>query len=122
MYRWVDEQGHVHFTATPPTSRGTLQEFKVDQPNEHDSALEPSALPMAEPGLIKFTSNKPAISILAVSPSSRRLGHFSGGGKICVYTMRERFLQYGRTFVGHSPLSDAFRNASLFGTSRLSSS
>jgi len=73
MYRWVDEQGHVHFTDTPPKSRQALKEFKVYQPSERDPAPDPSELPMAEPGTVKLTPTKPGGTIVVEAMLNRHL-------------------------------------------------
>jgi clan AA aspartic protease (TIGR02281 family) len=73
MYRWIDEQGHVHFTDIPPKSRQALKEFKVYQPSEHDPASDPSELPMAEPGTVKLTPTKPGGTIVVEAMLNRHL-------------------------------------------------
>jgi len=73
MYRWVDEQGHVHLTDTPPQSKGALQEFKVYQPSERDPATEPDDLPISEPGMVKLTPTKPGGTVVVEAMLNGRL-------------------------------------------------
>jgi clan AA aspartic protease (TIGR02281 family) len=73
MYRWVDEQGRVHLTDTPPRSGGALQEFKVYQPSQRDPAPEPSDLPISEPGTVKLTPTKPGGTVVVEAVLNRRL-------------------------------------------------
>jgi clan AA aspartic protease (TIGR02281 family) len=73
MYRWVDEQGRVHLTDTPPKSKSALQEFKVYQPSERDQAPEPSGPPIAEPGRVKMTPTKPGGAVVVEVGLNRRL-------------------------------------------------
>jgi clan AA aspartic protease (TIGR02281 family) len=73
MYRWVDEQGHVHLTDTPPQSKGALQEFKVYQPSERDPAPEPNDLPISEPGIVKLTPTKPGGTVVVEARLNGRL-------------------------------------------------
>jgi clan AA aspartic protease (TIGR02281 family) len=73
MYRWVDEQGRVHLTDTPPKSKGALQDFKVYQPSEHDPAPEPSGLPLADPGMVKLTPTKPGGTVVIEAMLNRHL-------------------------------------------------
>jgi clan AA aspartic protease (TIGR02281 family) len=64
MYRWVDEQGRIHLTDTPPQSKGALQEFKVYQPSVPGQAREPSGPPVAGPGGVKMTPTKPGGTVV----------------------------------------------------------
>jgi clan AA aspartic protease (TIGR02281 family) len=73
MYRWVDAQGRVHLTDTPPKSKGALQDFKVYQPSEHDHAPEPSGLPLADPGMVKLTPTRPGGTVVVEVMLNRRL-------------------------------------------------
>jgi clan AA aspartic protease (TIGR02281 family) len=73
MYRWVDEQGRVHLTDTPPNSKGALQELKVYQPSALGQAPKPSGLPVAEPGSVKMTPTKPGGTIVVDAVLNRRL-------------------------------------------------
>jgi clan AA aspartic protease (TIGR02281 family) len=73
MYRWVDEQGHVHLTDTPPKSKGALQEFKVYQPSVRDQTAEPTSPPLAEPGVVKMVPTKPGGTVVVQALLNRRL-------------------------------------------------
>jgi clan AA aspartic protease (TIGR02281 family) len=73
MYRWVDEQGRVHLTDTPPKSKGALQELKVYQPSAPGQAPEPSGPPVAEPGRVKMTPTKPGGTVVVDAVLNRRL-------------------------------------------------
>jgi clan AA aspartic protease (TIGR02281 family) len=73
MYRWVDEQGRVHLTDTPPQSKGALQEIKVYQPSTPDQAPEPSHPPIAGPGRVKMIPTKPGGTVVVDALLNRRL-------------------------------------------------
>ena len=73
MYRWVDEQGRVHLTDTPPKSKGTLQELKVYQPSVPGQAPQPGGPPIAEPGRVKMTPTKPGGTVVVDVLLNRRL-------------------------------------------------
>jgi clan AA aspartic protease (TIGR02281 family) len=73
MYRWVDEQGRVHLTDTPPKSRSALQEYKVYQPSAPNQAPEPSGPPMAGPGRVKMTPTKPGGTVIVDATLNRHL-------------------------------------------------
>src|SRR5262245_33140176 len=73
MYRWVDEQGRVHLTDTPPKSKGSLQDLKIYQPSERDPAPQRSDRPLSEPGMVKLTPTKPGGTIVVEAVLSRRL-------------------------------------------------
>jgi clan AA aspartic protease (TIGR02281 family) len=73
MYRWIDEQGRVHLTDTPPRSGGALQELKVYQPSTPERAPEPSGSPVAGPGSIKMTPTKPGGTVVVDVLLNRRL-------------------------------------------------
>ena len=73
MYRWVDEQGRVHLTDTPPKSMRALQELKVYQPSAQGQAPEPSGLPVAEPGRVKMSPTKPGGTVVVDAVLNRRL-------------------------------------------------
>jgi len=73
MYRWVDEQGGVHLTDTPPKSNRALQEFRVYQPSERDQAPEPSGPPSAEPGRVRMIPTKPGGAVVVEAVLNRRL-------------------------------------------------
>jgi clan AA aspartic protease (TIGR02281 family) len=73
IYRWVDEQGRVHLTDTPPNSKGTLQELKVYQPNAPGQTPAPSDPPVVAPGQVKITPTKPGGTIVIDALLNRRL-------------------------------------------------
>jgi clan AA aspartic protease (TIGR02281 family) len=73
MYRWIDEQGRVHLTDTPPKSKGALQEFKVYQPSARDQAPEPSVPPMSEPGMVKMVPTKSGGTVVIEAILNQRL-------------------------------------------------
>jgi clan AA aspartic protease (TIGR02281 family) len=73
MYRWVDEQGRVHLTDTPPKSKGALQEFKVYQPSVPGQAPEPSGPPVAGPARVKMTPTKPGGTVVIDAILNRRV-------------------------------------------------
>jgi clan AA aspartic protease (TIGR02281 family) len=73
MYRWVDEQGRVLLTDTPPKSKGALQEFKVYQPSVPGQAPEPSGPPVAGPARVKMTSTKPGGTVVIDAMLNRRV-------------------------------------------------
>jgi clan AA aspartic protease (TIGR02281 family) len=73
IYRWIDAQGRVHLTDTPPRSRGALQELKSYQPNAPEQAPEPSGSPIAGPGRVKLTPTKPGGTVVVDVMLNRRL-------------------------------------------------
>jgi clan AA aspartic protease (TIGR02281 family) len=73
MYRWVDEQGRVYLTDTPPKSKGPLQEFKTYQPSERGEAPEPGGPPNVEPGSVKMTPTRPGGTVVVEAVLNRRL-------------------------------------------------
>lgn len=73
MYRWVDEQGRVHLTDTPPQSKGALQEFKIYQPGVPGQVPEPSGPPVAGPGRVKMTPTKPGGTVVIDAMLNRRV-------------------------------------------------
>ena len=73
MYRWVDEQGRVHLTDTPPKSKGTLQEFKVFQPSVPGQVPAPGDPPISAPGRVKMTPTKPGGTVVIDVLLNRRL-------------------------------------------------
>ena len=73
MYRWVDEQGRVHLTDTPPKSKGALQDFKVYQPSDRDHAAEPKGPPLSKPGTVKVTPTRPGGTVVVEATLNRRL-------------------------------------------------
>jgi clan AA aspartic protease (TIGR02281 family) len=73
MYRWIDEQGRVHLTDTPPKSKDALQEFKVYRPIAPAQAPDPSGPPIAEPGRVKMTPTKPGGTVVVDAVLNRRL-------------------------------------------------
>ena len=73
MYRWVDEQGRVHLSDTPPKSKGTLQEFKVYQPSVPGQAPEQGGPSLAAPGRVKTTPTRPGGTVVVDVLLNRRL-------------------------------------------------
>jgi clan AA aspartic protease (TIGR02281 family) len=73
MYRWVDEQGRVHLTDTPPKSKSALQELKVYQPSARDQAPELSGPPMPESGMVKMLPSKSGGTVVVETVLNRRL-------------------------------------------------
>jgi clan AA aspartic protease (TIGR02281 family) len=73
MYRWIDEQGGVHLTDTPPKPKSALQELKVYQPSTPSQAPEPSVPLVAEPGRIKVSPTKPGGTVVVDAVLNRRL-------------------------------------------------
>ncbi|HSF28882.1 MAG TPA: retroviral-like aspartic protease family protein [Candidatus Tectomicrobia bacterium] len=73
MYRWVDEQGHVHLTDSPPKSKGPLQEFKVYRPSERSDPPQPSGPSVAEPGIVRMTPTRPGGTVVVEVVLNRRL-------------------------------------------------
>jgi clan AA aspartic protease (TIGR02281 family) len=73
IYRWIDEQGRVHLTDTPPRSRGALQELKIYQPSTPEQAPEPSGSLIAGPGRVKLTPTKPGGTVVVDVLLNRRL-------------------------------------------------
>jgi clan AA aspartic protease (TIGR02281 family) len=73
MYRWVDEQGRVHLSDTPPKSKGALQEFKVYQQSLPGQVPEPDGPSPAAPGKVKTTPTRPGGTVLVDVLLNRRL-------------------------------------------------
>jgi clan AA aspartic protease (TIGR02281 family) len=73
MYRWIDAQGRVHLTDTPPQSKSPLQEFKAYQPNVSGQAAEPSSALLSEPGRVQMTRTKPGGTVVIEAVLNRRL-------------------------------------------------
>jgi clan AA aspartic protease (TIGR02281 family) len=73
MYRWVDEQGQVHLTDTPPKSRQGPQDLKVYRPGERPAQPDSGAAPNTEPGRAKLMATKPGGVITVEASLNRRL-------------------------------------------------
>jgi predicted aspartyl protease len=73
MYRWVDEQGRLHLTDTPPRSRQDLRDVKVYRPDERPSPPGSSHAPVVETGRAKLTPTKPDGAITVEALLNRRL-------------------------------------------------
>jgi clan AA aspartic protease (TIGR02281 family) len=73
IYRWVDEQGRIHLTDTPPKSKGALQELKVYQPSVPRQAPESDGPSVAAPGWVKTTATKPGGTVVIDVLLNRRL-------------------------------------------------
>jgi clan AA aspartic protease (TIGR02281 family) len=73
MYRWVDEQGRLHLTDTPPKSRSDLNDVKVYRPSERPLKPDSSHVPVIETGRAKLTSTKPGGAITVEALLNRQL-------------------------------------------------
>jgi clan AA aspartic protease (TIGR02281 family) len=73
MYRWVDEQGRIHLTDTPPQSRSDRQELKVYKPSEASPQTGDNGTPAAEAGSAKLTPTKPGGVVVVEAVLNRRL-------------------------------------------------
>jgi hypothetical protein len=73
MYRWVDEQGSIHLTDTPPQSKSGRQELKVYKSTEASPQTEDSNTPAAETGSAKLTPTKPGGVVVVDAVLNRRL-------------------------------------------------
>jgi clan AA aspartic protease (TIGR02281 family) len=74
MYRWVDEQGRIHLTDTPPQSKSARQELKVYKPREvSPPQTEDSGTPAAEAGSARLTPTKPGGVVVVQAVLNRRL-------------------------------------------------
>jgi clan AA aspartic protease (TIGR02281 family) len=73
MYRWVDEQGSIHLTDTPPQSKSGRQELKVYKSTEASPQTEGSNAPAAEAGSAKLTPTKPGGVVVVDAVLNRRL-------------------------------------------------
>jgi clan AA aspartic protease (TIGR02281 family) len=73
MYRWVDEQGRVHLSDTPPKAKGALQEFKVYQQSLPGQVPEPNGPALGAPGKAKTTPTRPGGTVVVDVLLNRRL-------------------------------------------------
>lgn len=73
MYRWVDEQGRLHLTDTPPPSKQDLQDLKVYTPSKRPPQPDSSAAPVMEPGRAKLEATKPGGVIMVEALLNRTL-------------------------------------------------
>jgi clan AA aspartic protease (TIGR02281 family) len=73
MYRWLDEQGRIHLTDTPPQSRRDRQELKVYKPSEASPQTGDNGTPAAEAGSAKLTPTKPGGVVVVEALLNRRL-------------------------------------------------
>lgn len=73
MYRWVDEQGRIQLTDTPPKSKSDAQNLKVYTPSEPSHQSERSGTPSAEAGRAKLTPTKPGGVVVVEAVLNRRL-------------------------------------------------
>jgi clan AA aspartic protease (TIGR02281 family) len=64
MYHWVDEQGRVHLTDTPPPFKGPRQELKVYLPSAPNQVPDSGRALIAEPGNVKMTPTKPGGTVV----------------------------------------------------------
>jgi clan AA aspartic protease (TIGR02281 family) len=72
MYRWVDAQGHIHLTDTPPPSTPDRPGLKVYQPSGTSPSSAPRDTPAAEPGVTAAPSPKPG-GVVVDAVLNRRL-------------------------------------------------
>jgi clan AA aspartic protease (TIGR02281 family) len=73
MYRWVDEQGRVHLTDTPPQAKRDLQDLKVYKSSETAVELQNNGMPAVDAGKTNFTSTKPGGTIIVEAVLNQRL-------------------------------------------------
>jgi clan AA aspartic protease (TIGR02281 family) len=73
MYRWVDEQGRIQLTDTPPKSTRDLQELKVYKPSETSPPPETAAPPTVDAGRAKLAPTKPGGVVVVEATLNRRL-------------------------------------------------
>lgn len=73
MYRWVDEQGRIHLTDTPPKPQSRLQDFKAYAPGGSSSPAEPSSAPGVEAGWARLIATKPGGTAVVEAMVNRRL-------------------------------------------------
>ena len=73
MYRWVDEQGRVHLTDTPPKSKSDVQDLKVYKPSETPPRSEPGGIPSVEVGRSRLTATKPGGVVVVEAVLNRHL-------------------------------------------------
>jgi clan AA aspartic protease (TIGR02281 family) len=73
MYRWVDEQGRIHLTDTPPKSQSRVQDFKAYTPAGSSPAAEPDSAPAIEAGRAKLIATKPGGTAVVEALVNRRL-------------------------------------------------
>ena len=65
MYRWVDEQGRVHLTDTPPQSKGALQELQGLSAERAQARLPtPVVSPYLSRVKLKMTRTKPGGTVV----------------------------------------------------------
>ncbi len=73
MYRWVDEQGQIHLTDTPPKSQSRVQDFKAYAPGGASSPAEPNSAPGVEAGWARLITTKPGGTAVIEAMVNRRL-------------------------------------------------
>jgi clan AA aspartic protease (TIGR02281 family) len=73
MYRWVDEQGRVHLTDTPPQAKQDLRDLQVYKSRETAEAPQNSGMPAVEAGKTHLTSTKPGGTIVVDAVLNQRL-------------------------------------------------
>jgi clan AA aspartic protease (TIGR02281 family) len=72
MYRWIDEQGHIHLTDIPPSSRSDLQDLKVYRQSDTSPPSKPSDTPAVEASGTKRSSTPPG-GVMVDAVLNRRL-------------------------------------------------
>ena len=73
MYRWVDEQGRIHLTDTPPQSRGASQELKIYKPSDSSPQPERNHAHSAEAGGARLIPTKSGGAAIVEAVLNRRL-------------------------------------------------
>jgi clan AA aspartic protease (TIGR02281 family) len=74
MYRWVDEQGRIHLTDTPPQSKSARQELKVYKPSEASPPqTEDRGASAAEAGSARLIPTKPGGVVVVEAVLNRHL-------------------------------------------------
>jgi clan AA aspartic protease (TIGR02281 family) len=72
MYRWVDEQGRLHLTDTPPPSGSGLQDLKVYRQSDISRPSKSSDAPVTEAGGTMRSSTSP-VGVAVDAVLNRRL-------------------------------------------------
>jgi len=73
MYRWVDEQGRVHLTDTPPQAKRDLKDLQVYKSRETSGEPKNSGMPAVDAGKANLTSTKPGGTVIVEAVLNQRL-------------------------------------------------
>jgi clan AA aspartic protease (TIGR02281 family) len=73
MYRWVDEQGRLHLTDTPPQAKRELQDLQVYKSREAADVPQTSDIPAVDAGRANLTSTKPGGTVVVEAVLNQRL-------------------------------------------------